>query len=122
MTTISDYEKSIIALTCFTEFPGELWMTGLFGAMALRNRAKAGWFEGSIYQNAIAVLRERNRVIEFPDSRDPALTNLLTRLDSVYSDEVPDRTGGALYWIRSDAAELVSGERTGQIGRYVFFR
>lgn len=122
MTTISDYEKSIIALVCLSEFPGEPWTVGLFGAMVLRNRAKAGWFDGSMYQNAVAVLKESGGLRDLPDARDPALLNLLTKIDFVYSGETPDRTGGALYWVRSDKAEVVSGERTAQAGRYVFFR
>jgi Cell Wall Hydrolase len=75
-------------------------------ALVLRNRAKAGWHSGSIYENAIAknqiasvsTIGDPNTV-HFPDAREPQFQTLLQLLDEVFDDRREDNlTNGALYY------------------------
>lgn len=121
--TTADFEKSIIALALWESFPGEPVTTMMLGAQVLRNRANQGQFEGSLYQNAVAALREDAfSKLTYPDPRDPLFQQLLLRIDGVYEDTVSDRTGGALYWTTLMGTETLVGERTVQSGRYVFYK
>jgi len=118
-----DYEKSIVALICWKQMRGELYRGMSYLAMMLRNRADAGWFEGSIYNNAIAFSNDMGmKWDEFPDSREPQYQQLLQVIDGIYASAVPDRTGGALYCAHSTTADSIAGEITTQVGQYIFFR
>lgn len=120
--TAPDYEKSIIALCCWRQGKAELYRGMLSVAMAIRNRAKTGWFEGSIYKNAVAVLVENPSNTEFPDARDPQFQDLMQAVDGVYDDRIADKTDGALYWISAQSAEQISGVTTCQVGQIIFFK
>lgn len=118
-----DYEKSIVALICWKQMRGELYRGMSYLAMMLRNRAEAGWFEGSIYNNAVAVAREAGmNWADAPDSREPQYQQLLQIMDGIYTGQTPDRTGGALYFAHSTTADSIAGEITTQVGQYIFFR
>src|SRR5882757_6559671 len=113
-----DCEKSVVAITCWKQMKGEQYRGMMFLAMMLRNRAESGWFEGSIYNNAIAFGKELNMDwTDFPDVREPQFQTLLQAMDGVYTGTLPDKTGGALYCAHSSAADVIAGEITTQVGQ-----
>lgn len=134
-----EFEKSIVALACWREMRGEGVNAMLAVAFVLRNRAKSGWHNGSIYQNAIklnqissmSVLGDRN-TIKYPDVRDPDFQTLLHKLDAIY-DDAPDMiTSGARYYaVLTDAtsgwffenivADTVNHPRVAVIGKTTLF-
>lgn len=118
-----EYEKAVVALICWKQMKGELYRGMSYMAMMLRNRAKAGWFDGSIYFNAVAVARESEMKLEdFPDARELQFQNILQAMDGIFSDVTPDRTGGAMYVAHASSVETLAGEITTQVGQYIFFR
>ena len=119
--TVSEYEKSIIALAAWHPFREEGTRGMVCAAMALRNRANKGWFDGSLYWNAVAELKS-NPATEYADGREPEFMMLLQAIDGVVSGRTDDRTGGALYWAPLSQSETIIGERTAQVGRFVFFK
>jgi hypothetical protein len=135
-----EFEKGIVALTAWREMESE----GLNGMIAvvfvLRSRAKAGWYGGSLYTNAIqknqfssmSVLGDK-RTIAFPDTRDPVFQSLLAQIDAIY-DGAPDTiTNGALYfavlddstsgWFKTNIVDRPDiHPRVAQIARTTFFK
>jgi hypothetical protein len=85
------------------------------------NRAKEGWFNGDLYENCWRWLLENPG--DFPDARDPQFGQLLSKLESVTSGLVSDKTGGAVYFMhRSEVPEKLAGIVTTTIGSIVFFK
>jgi hypothetical protein len=118
-----DYEKSIVSFVCWKQMRGELYRGMISMAMMLRNRAEAGWFEGSIYNNAIKLGTEMGMDwSEFPDSREPQFQAMLQAIDGIYTGTIQDKIGGAAYYAHKSSEESIVGEITANIGQYVFFR
>jgi len=96
--TSSDFTQSVISLACWRAARSELHHVMLATAMVFKNRAEA---EGKdIYQVATEYLEENHE--GFPDVRDPQFQQLVSKLDAVLAGLVPDKTGGALYFIAKD--------------------
>jgi len=118
-----DYEKSVVALVCWARMKSELYKGLIAVAQVLRNRAEAGWFEGSIYQNAVAEFPEAiNGLIEHPDVREPEFQKLLLGIDKLYAGQLTDKTDGAMYFTRASDAEIIKGTITATIGQTIFFK
>jgi len=118
-----EYEKAVVALVCWKQMRGELYRGMSSLAMMFRNRAKSGWFDGSIYNNAIAWAREANMDLsDAPDARENQFQQVLQVMDGIFSDTVADRTGGSMYVAHISQADAINGEITTQIGQYIFFR
>ena len=121
--TTSDFTKSQIALACWRAGKGELHQVMLSVCMVFKNRAAAGWYEGSLYENAIRWLAENPG--EFPDERDPQFVQMLSKLDAVITGLVPDKTGGALYFYDKRMTDVSLPEPfriTANIGNLNFVR
>jgi hypothetical protein len=118
-----DYEKAFVAYVCWKQMQSETFRGMLFLAMMLRNRAQAGWFDGSIYRNAVSFMHEMALdPVPCPDAREPQFLNLLQSIDGIFSGEILDRTGGALYVAHRSVNDVIAGERTAELGQYIFFR
>jgi hypothetical protein len=118
-----DYEKSFTAYVCWRQMHGELYRGMVFYAMMLRNRADAGWFDGSIYLNALTVAREEGlNFDDGPDPREPQFQQLLQAMDKVFDNNLPDKTGNALYCAHKSTQDSIAGEITTQVGQFIFFR
>ena len=109
----------------------------------VRNRAKAGWNEGSWTKiieahnqfSSISVVGNSQTVL-FPDPRDPDFLAIMQLVDSVYDDTRPDNlTQGALYYADLNAGVTPGGwfetnivahpdihPRTAQIGTTTYFK
>lgn len=120
--TSSDFRNSLIALACWRAAKHELHQVMLSVCMVFRNRAKAGWYEGDLYENVTRWLAENPG--EFPDPRDPQFIQLLGKLDAVIEDRVPDKTDGAIYFVpKLNLEVLPEGSRlTTTIGQMSFVR
>ena len=119
--TPSEFGKSQIALACWRAAKSELHSTMLSVGIVFRNRAKAGWYEGDLYENAARWLAENPG--EFPDLRDPQFQQLLLKLDSVTSGLAQDTTDGALWFCpKSELPERLPGTITATLGQIVFVR
>lgn len=118
----SDFTKSIIALACWRRAKGELHQTMLAYCQVLMNRAKAGWWSGDLYTNSWYDLLGGGDE-NFPDPRDPQFQNLISKLESVTSTLVQDKTGGALWAVKtSELLEEVAGTITTVIGGLTFIK
>lgn len=135
----TEFEKAVVALACWREMCSE-GVNGMISvAFVLRNRAKAGWYHGSIYENAIAlnqissisVLGDPN-TIKFPDIRDPDFQTLLHKLDAIYDDAADLITNGAKYYavlkdstsgwfFKNIVNKPAEHPRVAQIGKTTFF-
>jgi hypothetical protein len=119
---VTDFKSGQIALACWCAAPGELHQVALAVCQVFMNRAKAGWYEGDLYENCWRWLSE-NPPEEFPDCRDPQFAKLLNRLETVTSGLVVDVTGGAIYFCpKNQLAEKVEGIVTTTIGSLVFVK
>lgn len=118
-----EYEKSVVAIICWKQMRGELYPGMIRLAMMLSNRAKSGWYDGSIYNNALAFSREMKMEWEdFPDAREPQFSDLLRVIDGVFTDTVIDHTHGATYCAHISASDSIAGEITAKIGQFIFFK
>jgi hypothetical protein len=118
-----DYEMSIVSFVCWKQMKGELYRGMVSLAMMLRNRADSGWFEGSIYNNAIALGKDMGMDwSEFPDAREPQFQAMLQAIDGIYTGTIQDKIAGATYYAHKSSEESIVGEITANIGQYVFFR
>lgn len=145
MSTFSDFEKSIVALTCLREMRGEGMNAMLAVAFVLRNRAKAGWFRGSAYLNAVAakqfssmsVVGDPNTIWYPSEPNDPSLIQLLQLMDEVFDPDNPrvdNISNGALYyWVPEHstpngwfATHVANNEtehpRCAVIGKTIFYK
>lgn len=137
----ADFEKAIVALACWREMRGEGVNGMLSVAFVLRNRAKAGWFHGSIYENVIAhnqfssmTVEGDHNTDEFPDTREPQFQTLLQLLDEVFDDSrIDNLTNGALYyaviqdstsgWFKHNILDKPDEHpRVAQLGKTTFFK
>lgn len=116
-----EYEKSIVALVCWQRLNSELYRGMIAVASVLHNRASAGWFQGSLYWNAVAMLQE-NKSDQHPDVRDPEFQKLMTGIDALYAGKLSDKTDGALYFANPVEAEVIAGQVTAKIGQTIFFK
>jgi hypothetical protein len=92
--------------------------------MVFQNRAKAGWYEGSVYENAAEWLREHDSK-SFPDERDPQFQTMLNKLDAVIAGLIPDKTGGAIWFYPKTEEDVSIPEGysiTTTIGNLVFVK
>ena len=94
---VSEFSKAQIALACWRAAKTETHLVMLSVCQVFMNRAKAGWYDGDLYENCIRWLAEFPG--EFPDLRDPQFQQLLTNLETVTSGMVQDKTDGALWFI-----------------------
>ena len=117
--TTSNYINSQIATACWRAAKSELHPCMLAVCMVFKNRADAGWYEGDIYENAVRWLAENPG--EFPDVRDPQFQQLLSKIDTVVSGVVPDKTGGAM-WFGPKTEDPIAGSVTMVFGNLIFVR
>lgn len=117
-----DFEKAVVSLVCWNQMKGEQYRGMVSLAMMLRNRARANWFDGSIYLNAVALSKESKIEMDYPDAREPQFLALLQAMDGIFSDTVPDKTGDAMYCAHVSSQEAIVGEITTQVGQFIFFR
>jgi hypothetical protein len=85
------------------------------------NRAAAQGTE--LYEEAVKWLLESPG--EFPDPREPQFGQMISKLDTVTSGMVADKTGGALYFVRQDQLRpdlLTAHEITTKIGSITFVK
>ena len=122
--TASDFRNAQLALACWRPAKTELHTAMLCVCQVFMNRAAAGWYDGDLYDNVCHWLDENPG--EFPDTRDPQFGHLLSKLDSVTSGLVPDKTGGAMYFSTKEALEdiqIPEGYKiTTTIGNMVFIK
>ena len=117
----SSFKSSIVALACWRAAPFDLHQAQLAVCQVFMTRAKDGWFDGDLYENCFRWLEENPG--SFPDPRDPQFGHLLSKLESVTSGLVTDKTGGAMYFLHRDAVpEKLAGLITTTIGSLVFFK
>lgn len=117
----SSFKGSVISLACWRAAPQDLHQAQLAVCQVFMNRAKEGWFEGDLYENCARWLMENPG--GFPDTRDPQFGQLLSKLETVTSGMVTDKTGGAMYFMhRDEVPEKLAGLVTTTIGSLVFFR
>ena len=123
--TPSDYSKHVIATACWRAAKGELHQVMLSVCMVFLNRAQNGWFNGDLYENVVHWLDEESVCGGYPDTRDPQFQQLLSKLDAVTLGLVPDRTGGATYFVNRNQMEVTLPEPykiTTTIGQMAFIR
>jgi hypothetical protein len=118
----NDFRNNIVALACWRAARTELPAVMLSVGMVFKNRAEAGWFDEDLYANATHWLVENPG--EFPDPRDPQFQQMLSKLDLVLSGEVPDKTGGAMWFFPKENLTVVpeTFTITSTIGNLVFLK
>lgn len=116
-----EYEKSIVAQTCWQALNGELYRGMIAVANVLHNRASAGWFQGSLYWNAVA-MQQLRKYDRHPDVRDPEFQKLLQGIDLLFAGKLSDKTEGALYFADPAETEAIAGQVTAKIGQTIFFK
>lgn len=113
----TEFTKSVIALACWRAAQHETYQVMLSVCMVFKNRA--AYASSEVYAEACLWLADNPG--EFPDERDPAFLNMLSRLEGVSSGFVPDKTGGALYFMpKSD--QPITGQITCSMGQMIFIR
>jgi len=90
----SDFTTSLIVLASWRSAKDELHSVMLAACQTFMNRAKANGTD--VYDEAINYL-EINQDGR-PDVRDPQFQALVGKINSVLDGQVPDRTGGALWF------------------------
>lgn len=115
----TEFTKSVIALACWRAASNETYQVMLSVCMVFKNRAEFAP-NGDIYTEACLWLDENPG--EFPDARDPTFSNMLSRLDGVSSGFVPDKTGGALWFMPKSSETPLLGQITCSMGQMNFIR
>jgi hypothetical protein len=121
--TTNDFTKSLIALACWRAAKTELHAVMLGALMVFKNRAEIEHKE--VYEVATAWLDEYPDFSGYPDERDPQFQQLLAKMDAILGGLVPDKTGGALWFVpKSHLKEgaLQSFTQTCSIGQMTFWR
>lgn len=135
-----DYEKAIVCLCCWRENREDLYTGMMAIAQVINNRARKGWHHGNAYQNVI----EKNQFSSmsvpddkqlnlYPEDKDVEFGKLLTNIDSLYENELIDRTDGSLYyanlmyidhggWFERNISHNPEHPRLATIGRTTFFQ
>ncbi len=118
----SDFKNSQIALASWMAAPDELHSVMLAVTQVFMNRAAAS--ERDLYSEVVDWLQENRTNLTFPDCREPQFQQMLNKLDSVTSGMVPDKTGGALWFVPQDRLESMGSafRITTTLGRMVFLR
>lgn len=123
MISVEDFSKAQIALACWRAAKEEIHTVMLCVCMVFQNRAKAGWYEGDLYENAVQYLKET--APEYPDTRNPQFQQMMAKLDTVLTGLVSDKTDGAIYFYDKRNSEVSLPEPyrvTTTIGNLVFVR
>lgn len=141
--TVADFEKALGALLAWREERSN----GVNGMLAVlfvvRNRAKAGWNQGSWSKiieahnqfSSMSVVGD-SQTVAYPDPRDPQFLSILQLVDQVYDDTKQDAlTTGALYyadmnspaynkggWFDRNIAQSPEHPRVAQIGTTTYFK
>ena len=121
--TASDFTKSLIALACWRAASSELHQAMLGVLMVFKNRAEVEGKE--VYEVATGWMDEYPDFSGYPDERDPQFQQLLAKMDAILVGLVPDKTGGALWFVpKSHLVEgsLKSFTQTCSIGQMTFWR
>jgi hypothetical protein len=122
--TTSDFTKSLIALACWRSASSELHQVMLGVLMVFKNQAEASGKE--VYEIATSWIDEYGEEFTgYPDERDPQFLQLLAKMDAILGGLVPDKTGGALWFVpKSHLKEgaLQSFTQTCSIGQMTFWR
>jgi hypothetical protein len=92
--TTSDFAASIVALACWTAAKEEPHTVMLAVCQVFLNRARAN--SSDIYDEAIDYLEINSG--SFPDTRSPQFQALVAKISLVMEGQVPDKTGGALWF------------------------
>ena len=92
--TTSDFTTSLVVLACWRAAREELHSVMLATGQTFMNRAKANGTD--VYDEAVSYL-EINQD-GWPDVRDPQFQALVGKINSVLDGQIPDRTGGALWF------------------------
>lgn len=121
MVTPTDFEKSVVAVACWQATVERTYPNLISIGSVFRNRAEAGWFDKSIYWNAVASMRGSESP-DFPDVRDPVFQMLLQGVSGLFDGRASDKTGGALYYASASSEETISGTVTAHIGQTIFFK
>jgi DNA-binding ferritin-like protein (Dps family) len=122
--TASDFTKAQIALACWRAARAELHHVMLGVLMVFMNRAVAESKE--VYEVATEWLEEfASEFTGYPDERDPQFQQLLAKMDAILAGQVPDKTGGALWFVpksRLSEDKLQPFTITATIGQMIFCR
>ena len=92
--TISDFTASVVILACWRAAKEELHSVMLAACQTFMNRAKANGTD--VYDEATSYLEINQE--GWPDVRDPQFQALVGKINSVLDGQIPDRTGGALWF------------------------
>ena len=124
MISPSDFTNSMIALACWRVAKTELHPAMLGVLMTFQNRAKAEGKE--VYEVVTGWLEEFSDVyFGYPDERDPQFQQLLTKMDAILAGLVPDKTGGALWFVpkaQMEKSVIQPFTITATIGQMTFLR
>lgn len=90
----SDFTTSLVVLASWRAAKEELHSVMLACCQTFMNRAKANGTD--TYDEAVSYLEVN--IDGWPDVRDPQFQSLLAKINSVLDGQIPDRTGGALWF------------------------
>lgn len=90
----SDFTTSLIVLASWRAAKDELHSVMLAACQTFMNRAKANGTD--VYDEALNYLEVNTK--GWPDVRDPQFQALMGKINSVLDGQIPDRTGGALWF------------------------
>lgn len=90
----SDFTTSLVVLASWRAAKDELHSVMLAACQTFMNRAKANGTD--IYEEATGYLEINTE--GWPDVRDPQFQALVGKINSVLDGQIPDRTGGALWF------------------------
>ena len=90
----SDFTTSLVVLASWRAAREELHSVMLACCQTFMNRAKASGTD--VYEEAMSYLEINTE--GRPDVRDPQFQSLLAKINSVLDGQIPDRTGGALWF------------------------
>jgi len=117
--TASEFSRGVMAQAAWQAAQNETHQVMLSVLMVFKNRAEAGWFDGSLYLNCAQWLIE-NPPKAMPDERDPQFLNLLSKLDGVVAGLVPDKVAGALWFAPKSECEAIAGRIVATVGQMNF--
>ena len=92
--TSPDFTTSLIVLACWRAAREELHSVMLAACQTFMNRAKANGTD--VYDEVTGYLEINQE--GWPDVRDPQFQALAAKINSVLDGQIPDRTGGALWF------------------------
>ena len=119
--TTTEYQNGQIATACWRAAQNNLHQVMLSVLMVFLNRAEAE--SKDLYEVVTEWLAENPT--PFPDTRDPQFQQFLSRMETVITKLVPDKTGGALWFVPKDqltAGMLEAFQETTRIGSLIFIK